>query len=151
MTVRYEVTDLDGVLAKPGWDEWLDEYISETADDIVKARAGFQLSYYHQLNAAGRLICVIATDDDKLVGVAGLTVSMSGHYDFPLCALDTFYLRKDWRKGAEGLYFFRVIKAAVKEKGAPGFVVTAKPGTALDRLCEKRGAKHLNNLWWYSE
>lgn len=131
------------------FDEWVKEYAEETTDSHIPV-SGLQAEFYDEKDAEGVLFPVCAYDGGKVVGVAGLVVSRSGHYPFPIVSLDTFYLRKAWRQGSAGLRFIRALKKRAAELGAPGFVVTAHPGSAWDKLCERQGMTHLNNLWWCS-
>ena len=145
--LTFQTMTFSELYATKGFQEWVDEYIEETAHpDIGAAQA--QIDRYEELEAKGQLRCIAITDDGLLVGGAVLLVTQSQHYPFPLVAVESFYLRKDWRRGSTGLHLLGGVKAVAAHEGAPGFTFMAPPGGPLDRLCHLRGMRHTHNTYW---
>lgn len=131
----------------PGFQETVAEYLAETQNPGIGSPE-IQFDRYKELNAAGSLKCVGAFEAEELVGLAHVTFARSQHYPFPIASIESFYLRKAFRKGTNGLKFLNAVKKMVKASGAPGLVFMAPPGSGYDKLCEKLGMLHTHNAWW---
>lgn len=131
----------------PGFQETVAEYQAETQNPGIGIPE-IQFDRYKELNATGSIKCVGAFEGGELVGLAHVTFARSQHYPFPIASIESFYLRKSFRKGMNGLKFLRAVKKMVKASGAPGLVFMAPPGSDYDKLCERLGMLHTHNAWW---
>lgn len=145
--VTYEVVPFEEFYTSKGFAEWQSEYIEETANTNIGVASG-QIARYLELEAKGQLLCMAALDGEELVGGVILLVTQSRHYAFPMIGVDSFYLRKPWRKGDIGLRLMRFVKETAVKEGAPGFMFMAPPDGPLDRLCRLRGMAHTHNAYW---
>ncbi len=147
MTITIELKSLNVLVKHPEFRAWVDEYIEECRNDNV-AVPGFFEEKYRAAEAAGTLRTIVATDGERLAGAAWLQVTKAAHYNFPLVAVDGFYLRKAWRKGRIGLDFLKAAKEAAKAEGAPGLVFMAPPDSTLDKLCVRLGMTNTHKAYW---
>lgn len=149
MTLVFKTYKFEELHALNGFSELVKEYALETANPAIGAPAP-QLQNYEELDKEGNLVCVGCVDIDSglLVGLAGLRISKSQHYAFPLVAIDGFYLLKAFRKGSAGLRLLKAIKLEVSRIGSPGLVFMAPPGSRFDALCGKLGMTHTHNAYW---
>lgn len=140
-------TTFEELYRAEGFQELVDEYIGETANkNIGDPKA--QFDRYRMLEYGGSLYCIGAFDEGRPVGVAAIQVSYSQHYPFPIAAVESFYLRKAWRKGRTGLRLLREIKALTRQLGAPGCVFMAPPDSSLDKLCSRLGMSNTHKAYW---
>lgn len=130
-----------------GFKELVDEYTEETANKAIGTPAA-QFDRYRLLEEHGILYCVAVLEANKVVGVAVLLTALSQHYAFPIVAVESFYLRKAWRKGRTGLKLLKEVKKTTYELGAPGCSFMAPPDSALDHLCSLLGMTHTHNAYW---
>lgn len=138
------------LITMKGWDEFVSEYIEETADPELPS-PGAQDERYLELDANGDIRVIAVVDDEELVGVAILLIAKSQHYPFPIVSTDSIYLRKPWRHGRTGIDLIGAMKALAKRIGSPGLTFMAPPDGKLDRLCKALGAKHIRNCWWLGD
>lgn len=147
MALIFKEVTFSEVVAMPGFDALIEEY-GKVGQVTGIPNPGFHEEHYRRLHEAGRLIAVAALDDGVIVGLVSLVTDESGHYNFPMIVADSVYLMKRYRKGAAGLRLLGAAKEIIRKGGAPGFLTTAPAGSTMDRLCERIGAKHINNVWW---
>ncbi len=147
MTVAIELCPLARLTQHPEFQTWVDEYIEECRNDNV-AVPGFFAEKYRAAEEAGVLRTIIVTEGDRLAGAACLQVTKAAHYDFPLVAVDTFYLRKEWRKGCTGIKFLKAAKEVAAAEGSQGLVFMAPPESTLDKLCAKLGMVNTHKAYW---
>lgn len=147
MTVSIEVAPLSCLTTHPEFQYWVNEYIEECRNDSVGSPL-FSAERYEAAEKAGTLRVIIVTDGHHLAGAAVLGVTTAAHYEFPLVAADSLYLRKPWRKGRTGLDLLGAAKAAAVREGAPGLVFMAPPDSMLDRLCARLGMVNTHKVWW---
>lgn len=131
----------------PGFLDVATEYQQETQNMAI-GNPSVQFERYRELDKLGKLKCLGAFEDGVLVALVGVTLARSQHYAFPIATMESFYLRKAHRKGANGLRLINAVKALVRREGAPGLVFMAPPGSTYDVLCEKLGMAHTHNAWW---
>nr|DAU11264.1 MAG TPA: acetyltransferase domain containing protein [Caudoviricetes sp.] len=131
----------------PGFLAVATEYQQETQNMAI-GNPSVQFERYRELDKLGKLKCLGAFEDGALVGLVGVTLARSQHYAFPIATMESFYLRKAHRKGANGLRLLRATKEMAKREGAPGLVIMAPPGSSYDKLCEKLGMVHTHNAYW---
>lgn len=147
MTVSVEVKPFSEVAALDSFKDWCDEYRDETRSPVIPD-AGPQLDHFKACEAENRLRCVVMMDDGVLAGAIFLLVNPSNHYPFPIVAMDSFYLRKPWRKGRAGLDLYEAAKAVARREGAPGLVLMAPPDSTLDRLCKLWKLTNTHKAYW---
>ena len=147
MLASIEIAPLSSVLEYPGFKDWCQEYADELANPFLPA-PGAQIENWKDWDKEGRLRCIAVFDTGVLAGLIILLVSRSGHYPYPVIGLDSFYLRKPWRKGRLGLDLWGAAKAVAKREGAPGFCVMAPPGSKLEKLCELKGMPFTHKAFW---
>jgi hypothetical protein len=140
-------TTFEELFHAEGFRELVDEYSSETANKAI-GDPQVQFDRYRKLEYTGSLYCIAAFDEKKVVGAVGLLVAESQHYPFPIVAVESFYLRKAWRKGRTGLRLLKEIKQTAWTLGAPGCSFMAPPETPLDKLCQCLDMTHTHNAYW---
>lgn len=145
--IEIKHTTFEELFHMEGFKELVEEYSAETANKAIGSPM-VQFDRYRQLEYTGSLYCVVALDKAKVVGVAGLLVAQSQHYAFPIVAVESFYLRKAWRKGRAGLRLLKEIKETTWKLGAPGCSFMAPPDSSLDHLCSLLGMTHTHNAYW---
>ncbi len=131
----------------PGFLDVATEYQQETQNMAI-GNPSVQFDRYRELDKLGKLKCLGAFDGKTLVGLVGVMFARSQHYAFPIASMESFYLRKDYRKGTNGLRLINAVKDLVRREGAPGLVFMAPPGSTYDVLCEKLSMTHTHNAYW---
>lgn len=151
MALIFKEVTLDEIKALDGFDEMIAEF-KERAAEFAMPHKTFSERYYRKLEEAGRAHGIAVIDDEtgKCVGGAAMVNDAGGHFEYTLYSLEAFYLMLAYRSGTNGLKFVDAVREWVTEKGSPGFMVTAPAGSVLDKLSEKFGATHVNNVWWYA-
>lgn len=147
MTLVIETCPFEELYRHPDFQLWVDQYIEECRNDKI-AVPSINLEKYREADAQGALRIVIARDGSHLAGAAVLQVTKAAHYDFPLVSVDSFYLRKPWRKGFNGVNFLQAAKAVAAHEGSKGLVFMAPPGSTLDRLCSVLGMVNTHKAYW---
>ena len=147
MPASIEVKPFSEIAELDSFADWCREYIEETANPVIPD-ASPQIANWKACEAEGKLRCIAVMDEGVLAGMIVLLVSRSNHYPFPVIGMDSFYLRKPWRKGRLGLDLFGAAKAVVKREGAPGFCLMAPPGSVLEKLCERWGFTNTHKAYW---
>lgn len=97
---------------------------------------------YRAMEQAGVFVGLIARDAGRIVGYSGNLMSQHLHY----CALryasnDVLFLAKEYRRGTLGLKLMRATESEMRARGCKVMVWHAKPGTTLDELMPKLGAR----------
>ncbi len=133
--------------ASPGFDELVKEYIDETANPAVPSPKPLS-ERYRLIDELGLLRGIGAYDGEKIVGIAGVLIAKSQHYPYPICSMESFFLRKEWRKGSNGLKLLAKAKEIAKDVGAPGLAIMTPPNGNYDKLCNALGMVHTHNAWW---
>ena len=131
----------------PGFLDVATEYQQETQNMAI-GNPSVQFERYRELDKLGRIKCLGAFDGKTLVGLVGVMFACSQHYAFPIASMESFYLRKAYRKGTNGLRLINAVKDLVRREGAPGLVFMAPPGSTYNVLCKKLGMAHTHNAWW---
>ncbi len=131
-----------------GFAEVVAEYQEATTNPAIGAPS-VQFDRYRELDALGTLKCLGAFADNALVGLSSVLFARSQHYGFPIASIDSFYLRKDYRTGTNGLRLIRAVKALVKNEGAPGVVFMAPPDTNYEKVCQRLGMVHTHSAYWW--
>ena len=131
----------------PGFLAVVNEYEDETQNPVI-GNPSVQFERYRDLDTLGTLKCVGAFSNDLLVGLASILVARSQHYAFPIASIESFYLRKEYRKGTNGLRLINAAKSLAKSEGAPGLVFMAPPGTSYEKVCKKLGMVHTHTAYW---
>lgn len=147
MAISINLCSFGTIRTAVGFDELVDEYIAETANPVI-GEAGCADDRYFDLELSGKLRCIGVFEGNLVVGAAILLVEHSQHYPFPIIGLDAVFIRKQWRRGRNGLDLLGAIKALVKREGAPGFPVMAPVGGKLDRLSKALGLVQTHNTYW---
>lgn len=131
-----------------GFFDLIDEY-SKEASSPVTPNPQPMAERYRLMTEIGAIRLLGAFDGEKVVGLAGVAVAKSQmHSSAPICSIESFYLRKEYRQGANGLKLLNGAKAIAKEVGAPGLLVTTPTDGAYNELCRALGMSHLQNIWW---
>lgn len=149
MTKEFRVATLEEVLSLPGYEVWEKEYAEECGDPAL-GQPHVQFDLLRDLDAEGSLKCVVVLDDGRLVGCAALRFSRSSHYSAPLASSEAMYLRKPWRRGANGLRLLRMLGKVAAEGGASGVVFSPPAGSSFSKLLARLGMKHTHDVFWYA-
>lgn len=129
------------------WHDLQVEYIEDTANPVI-GKAEAQTERYIETDKAGQLKCIGLFDGEELAGLCLMLVAPSNHYPFPIVSVEGLYLRRRWRKGANGLRMLNLAKRVARELGAPGLVFMAPPGSTLETICERLGAINTHKAYW---
>lgn len=145
--VEFRLIPFSEAASNPSFDDYVAEYAEECEDENI-ATPMISLERYTELDKAGHLRCIGVFDGDVLAGLTVLHIAQSQHYDFPLVGVDSFYLRKPWRKGRIGLDLLGAMKAVAIKEGAPGLPIMAPVGSKLERLCHLLGLPQTHSAFW---
>lgn len=108
------------------------------------------LERYAQFNETGfyRLYCVRDTDaDNRLIGDAGMYVTVSMHTQIPCAMEDTWFLLPEYRKGRNGIKFFKFIEERLRLSGVREIICSTKITNRAGSLLEYMGYKHIANQY----
>lgn len=97
---------------------------------------------YEAMCASGRMgFYAIVEDGERLVGFVTLMFNNVLHSTMLSATIESFYISKQARKGALAMWVLGRLKEAAKDRGAPGFLVTAPVGSRMDRWMCALGMK----------
>lgn len=131
-----------------GFFDLISEYSKESSSPVTP-NAQPMAERYRMMTELGAIRLLGAFDGEKVVGLAGVAVAKTQmHSSAPICSIESFYLRKEYRQGANGLKLLNAAKAVAKEAGAPGLLIATPTEGSYNALCSALGMKHLQNLWW---
>lgn len=97
---------------------------------------------YRALDEAGKLILLIARDQNRLVGYFVAFVSRHPHYDMLTAAMDIYYLLPEFRSALNGIRLFNSLEVEAKARGVEFLLATAR----LDR--SPAASMIFNRLGW---
>lgn len=131
-----------------GFQDLINEYTTEAATQVTP-NAKPDSERYRLMTELGAIRMIGAFDGDKVVGLAGVVVAKTQmHSTAPICSIESFYLRKNWRKGPAGLQLLNGAKAIAKDAGAPGLLITTPKDSIFNALLGALGMSHIQNVWW---
>lgn len=95
---------------------------------------------YAKLDAMGKLLCLTARMDGRLVGYCVTFLTRSGHYKSTLSGLnDVIYVDPDYRSGTLGLRLIREAETRMENLGVVKPIWHVKPGTTMHSLMLRLG------------
>lgn len=95
---------------------------------------------YAKLDALGRILCLTARLDGRLIGYSVFVLTRPGHYKSTLSALnDVIYVDPAYRKGSVGVRLIRETEKRLADVGVVKVTWHAKPGTQLAALLQRLG------------
>lgn len=89
-----------------------------------------------------------ARDNGKLVGDAGMYVTVGMHDRRKMAMEDTWYLLPEYRKGRNAINFLKFVEQNLKEQGCQEVYMTTKLENGAGRILEFCGYKHIANQYW---
>lgn len=147
MSLDFRLIPFSEALSNDEFDAYVDEYAAECGNETI-GKPTAMIDRYQALDKEGVLRCIGVFDGEILAGLSVLVVSESQHYSFPLIGIDSFYLRKPWRRGRNGLDLLGAMKAVAVREGAPGLPIMAPVGSQLERLCILLGFTQTHAAFW---
>lgn len=124
------------------------EYFDECGNKSLSAGPKPDLDRYVLLENAGVFVSLVAKEGEEVVGFVGLLVSDVLHFSAKTAVVESIFLTKSHRKGANGIRLLRAAIKQAKELGAVGVYASAPVGSSFDRLCSLLRAKHMNNMYY---
>lgn len=145
--LEFRLVPFSEVAQNPSFNDYVTEYAEECGNDLI-AKPSIDIDRYLDMDRSGQLRCIGVFDGSVLAGLSVLVVTQSQHYDFPLVGVDSFYLRKAWRKGRHGLDLLGAMKAVAVKEGAPGLPIMAPVESKLERLCRLLDLPQTHCAFW---
>lgn len=113
-------------------------------DEVAKNKSVMVLdpdrAKYQAIERAGKLLCLAAFFDNKIVGYSVNIIDTHIHYaELVCCVNDVLFVDPVYRNGRCGLMLIKHTESAAKDRGAKLMLWHAKSGTALDMLMPKLG------------
>jgi GNAT superfamily N-acetyltransferase len=106
------------------------------------------LERYRRLDDEGRLITLLATVDEQIVGYSCSIVQSNLHRkSLIFCQNDVLYVTPEHRKGRIGLFLIRETIHRAHTLGAKLVLWHAKPETAFNELLPRMGYEIMDVIW----
>lgn len=115
--------------AAPNFSNLLDEYATYAIPGMPSPAV--KMEHYRLLEKSGVQTSFGAFLGTTLVGFINVLVSVSPHYGITGAYSESLFVAKEYRKLGAGLRLIRAAEAVVKEKGAPGLIISAPAGSPL--------------------
>jgi GNAT superfamily N-acetyltransferase len=97
-------------------------------------------SLYAKLDAMGKLLCLTARLDGRLIGYSVFLLTRVAHYKSTLCAVnDVIYVEPEFRKGSIGVRLIRESEKRLKDLGVVKMTWHTKTSNDLSALLLKMG------------
>jgi predicted GNAT superfamily acetyltransferase len=117
------------------------EHWQENEKHLSDSKPAPMVEAYKSLEQSGYLVAFGAFHDDEMIGYCIAFVLPHLHYGFMYGNHDVLFLKKDYRAGSTGLKLINRVTKKCKELGAKFMLWHSKPGTTMDLLLIKTGAK----------
>lgn len=122
----------------------LDEYAEElTVSGLPHPSA--KMETYKHLEKMGSLQPLAAYLGDKLIGIINVLMVPNPHYGMVIGVSESFFVAKAYRKTGAGL---KLLRAAEKIAGAPGFLVSAPSSGPLAEVLPKSGYLEISRTFF---
>lgn len=111
------------------WNEWLEMATlqwEETEGYRHNQTMAPIFERYNQYNKVGWFLMFTARDEGRLVGSCGVYLVPSMHTQALIATEDTWYMRKEYRKGRNAINFYKFGEAEIVKRGAVEFSVSSK-------------------------
>ena len=116
----------------------LDKHYNELALDQEHVKLNPIWSRYAAAAVADELLVVTCRKEGVLLGYFVGFVSPSLHYETCLtCAMDIFYIDKEYRKGSLGIKLFRKVEKELRGLGVQRWIVGSKVHADASKLFER--------------
>jgi Acetyltransferase (GNAT) family len=89
-----------------------------------------------------------ARDGGKLVGDAGMYVTVSMHEQTKTAVEDTWFLMPEYRLGRNAINFLRFVEDELRSQGVRDIYMTTKLSNGAGRILEFCKYKHVANQYW---
>lgn len=106
-----------------------------------------QIALYQTLEDTGVLTVFGAFRDEALVGVIVTLISMVPHFGRTIATTESFFVRKEDRKGGTGAALLAAAEAFARQRGVTAYYVTAPTGGRLERALPHLGYRASNTVF----
>lgn len=114
-----------------------DALLAGYADECAMSELGGidpQFEMYSQLEEMGIGFCLGAFEDNELIGVLFLLVSVVPHYGKTIATTESFFVLPEHRKGNAGMALLNEAEHFAKQAGAVAIFVSAPSESRLERI-----------------
>ena len=135
---------------------FIDILDAENADEILRAYAEEclvpgatpQRSIYEAMEKAGALQCFAAYTEatDLLIGFVSVLTAVMPHTGQPLATIESLFVDLPCRGTGAGLALLAAAEQYAQDFGCDKLVVTARVGSALDKVLSRRDGYTLTHL-----
>lgn len=138
--ITYQEEDAESF--KEEVEPFLGAYYDETIVDLGLAFDA-DFAAYIDANARGRMVCISARDDDKVVGIACffLTPYLYSR-NYILAIQDLLYILPEYRKGWTGIRLIKESEKLLKSRGVGMIDLVCRPHMDNTSLYERLGYKY---------
>lgn len=130
-----------------GFDDLVSEYMTESGNPFLPKNPN--PDYYRELEEKAGFSVIGVFDADRLVGFGSFVLTVVPHYSTVTASVESVFLSKAYRRGAEGLRLVRALSALAKIKGASGIYWGCRSGSRLEKIFESRSRfKKMNTVFY---
>lgn len=104
---------------------------------------------YQLLEGTGRFRVFAAMADAALLGFVTLLVSNNPHYSAVIGVSESLFVAPEHRNTGAGMALIRQAKAAAREAGAAGFLMSAPSGGQLAQVLERMDCHETNRVFFW--
>ena len=124
------------------------EHWSELVDNPQALPLKLQLERYKTLEDAGVLVCILAYEEDVIIGYSvGILLPHPHHADVLVLSNDAMFLSKSHRRGNKGTTLIKETERAAKRHGAALVAWNAQLDTSLNALLPRLGYSVANVVY----
>ena len=140
-------TSAQTIFNAEGFDDLVREYAEECRilglpDPIPN------IETYKALDGSGFYCCLSAMDGERIIGIACLLAPLNPHYGRHIAAMESYFVRPDYRAGTgAGLALLREAAAWAQEMGCPALMVSAPADSRLQRILPGQGYRETNVVY----
>ena len=138
-------TSVRHLLACPEIADLMREY-AEQANALLSAPTP-QMEGYIKMEEAGYLHAIGAFIDGKLVGFAGLIVTVLPHYGQLSASMESLFVSKAHRKSGAGLKLIKEAENMARDLGATSFAMTVPATGKLSSIASRIGYRKTNEVF----
>lgn len=142
----FQQMKLSEALSYPELHALIDEYAKEA--NYASFRGEFDPEFFEALERNGLEGTAVFDDVGTMIGFFTIMPSRTAHAnDQTMAVVESLFITQSARKGTTGLRVLREIKSRAKALGASTLLISSRPGSNLERLCEISGLVRQNVIW----
>lgn len=141
--VEIRQTTVNETMISPDFAVLAGEYAAESQmEGLPPPVADF--SMYEVMEAQGVFKIFTSWDSGRLTGIITLLWARLPHFSASIAMSESFFVRKQDRKGGAGLYLLDKAEDHARELGSPVLFLTAPFGSILAKVLPRRGYRPSN-------